>query len=108
MLTEYNRPAPADYGQVPEEGEAAHEYYAKALEALFNVSRFREHLTGQNSKNIEAAIIALNFMLADDYEELLPEGQTASLLPPDQDAYEDYKRALGTLEQYIQENKPAH
>jgi antitoxin component HigA of HigAB toxin-antitoxin module len=102
------RPSPQDYGQVPEEGEAAHKYYAKALEALANVSNFQEHLKGRNNESIKAAIIALNYMLADDYEELIPEGARTSLLSPDQDAYEDYKRALATLEQYIQENKAAH
>jgi hypothetical protein len=108
MFPEYDRPAPADYGHVPEEGETPHRYYEKALEALSNLSNFREHLQGRNSKSIEAAITALNFMLADDYEELIPEGARTSLLPPDRDAYEDYKRALVTLEQYIQENKSAH
>ena len=53
-------------------------------------------------------MVVLNYMLADDYGELIPQGAANHLAGNDPDAYEDYKQALGTLEQYIQENKPTH
>lgn len=106
MSDEYGRSITPEYGKLPEEPEAPHKFYEKGLEALSNLSNFREHFTGRNEKTIDAMIIALNFMLADDRNELIPEG--ADQLGEDEDAYQAYQQALATIEQYIKENKSIH
>lgn len=73
----------------------------RALQTLFEVSRQIEPVGISNKEEIQAAIIALNFMLADAYNEVL-EGD---ILGSDPLAEEDFQNALSTLERYIQQHK---
>jgi hypothetical protein len=107
MSIETGRPAPADYGQLPQENEPPHRFYEKALEALWRFSDFTEHFKGGNKDNIQALAVVINRMLAEDYDQLTPPRNR--LIPDDSESdYADYQRALTTIEQYIQENKAHH
>ena len=96
-----------DYGQMPEEGEADHKHYEKAIESLTTFSHHLEHLKGHNQENLEAMVAMLHWMLADDYNDSIPEGKR-TVFNADEDSYKTYLQALSRIEQYIQENKPAH
>jgi len=101
--------ADPDYGKLTDEGEPPHKFYEKGFEALWRFSQFGEYLTGRNHHTILAMILRLNWMLADDYDELVPEGAVVpSIMQATEESYEDYQQALATVEQYIQENSRSH
>jgi len=108
MSIESGRPAPADYAQVPEEGEPPHRYYEKAMEAIGKFGYFQEHFKGANRENLKALQLVLWRMLYDDYNETIPEGAVSHLGEYSEEDYTEYLQALGTIENYIHENKPQH
>jgi len=101
---------PDDYGRLPQEGEPPHRFYEKGLEALSNFSQFTEYFEGPNRENIKALVAVLNHMLADDLTELLPEhgAPIERALRGSKPDYEDYQRALATIDEYLQENRRTH
>jgi hypothetical protein len=98
-----------DYGKLPDEGEPPHKFYQKGLEALWRFSQFQNHFEGRHRLTIAALILVLNWMMSDDYVELVPEGAVVSSVHTvAKENYDDFQRALSVIEQYIQENKRSH
>jgi hypothetical protein len=98
-----------DYGNLLDEGEPPHKFYQKGFEALWQFGNFKDRLEGRNCLTIAAMILVLNWMMSDDYEELVPEGAVLpSVHTPDKESYDDFQRSLAVIEQYIQENKRSH
>jgi Lon protease-like protein len=73
----------------------------RALQNLLEVSRQIEPVGISNKQDIQAAVIALNFMLAQAYNEVLER----DVLGNDPLAEEDFQNALSTLERYIKQHK---
>lgn len=76
----------------------------RALQSLLEIYRQIEPVGISNKEEIQAAIIALNFMLADAYDEVLERDASGS----DGLAEETYQEALSTLERYIKQHKKEH
>jgi hypothetical protein len=77
------------------------EHIDKALQSCLDISEQIEPLGISNKQEIKSALIALNFMLSDAYDEVLERNGS----PPDELAEETYQEALSTLEHYIHRHK---
>jgi hypothetical protein len=92
---------------VPFENRTPHEEYEplnqperidRALQSLLEIHRQIKPVGLSNKQEIQAAIIALNFMLASGYDEVLERDPSGN----DELAEETHQDALRTLERYIQ------
>lgn len=88
---------------VPEEYEPLNqpERVDKAQQDLWDIKQQIEPVGISNKEEIKSALIALGFMLADAYDEVMER----QVFPPDKLAEETYQEALRTLERYIQQHK---
>lgn len=73
----------------------------KAQQNIWDIKQQIEPVGISNKQEIKSALIALDFMLADAYNEVMEE----EVFPPDELAEETYQEALRTLERYIQQHK---
>ena len=72
-----------------------------ALQNLLEIRRQIEPVGISNKEEIKSALIALNFMFADAYDEVMER----KMFPTDEMAEETYQVALRTLERYIRQHK---
>lgn len=88
---------------VPEEYEPLNqpERIDKAQQNLWDIKQQINPVGVSNKEEIKSALIALDFMLANAYDEVMER----QVFPPDELAEEAYQEALRTLERYIQQNK---
>lgn len=88
---------------VPEEYEPLNqpERIDKAQQNIWDIKQQIEPVGISNKEEIKSALIALDFMLANAYDEIMER----QVFPPDELAEEAYQVALRTLERYIQEHK---
>ena len=70
-----------------------------AMRSLFEVSRQIEPVGVSNKREIEGAIIILNYLLGGAYNELVERSSD-----PTTKADEDYQQALRDIQRYIQQN----
>ena len=107
MFTENERPAPSEYGQLPEETAPQREFYDRAMQALNkDFAPFLDQIQGPNKETIRAMYAVLHWMLGEDYDYSLPEHGIAPKVS-DLD-YQDFQNNLAMIERYIEENKQRH
>jgi hypothetical protein len=73
----------------------------KAQQNLWDIKQQIEPVGINNKEEIKSALIALDFMLADAYNEVMER----QVFPLDELAEKTYQQALRTLERYIQQHK---
>lgn len=73
----------------------------KSQQNLLDIRQQIEPVGISNKQEIKSALIALDFMLADAYDEVMER----KVFPPDELAEEAYQAALSTLERYIKQHK---
>src|SRR5947209_2323693 len=73
----------------------------KAQQNLWEIKQQIEPVGISNKHEIKSALIALDFMLADAYDEVMER----KVFPTDELAVEIYQEALRALERYIQQHK---
>jgi hypothetical protein len=73
----------------------------KAQQAIMDIRQQLGPVGVSNKEEIRSALLALDFMLADAYDEVMER----QVFPPDELAEEAYQAALSTLEHYIRRHR---